>query len=152
MLSKPEHGWSTVSFEDFEAPVSYLVDVPFDWLRTCINGLKYNTPIALHIDEEGIDDLITSYWFGTYVIVQDWDDKETLHTYEEINYIDIAYMLYQDVKLYFEDWVHWSPFEDRPDDIIRRRKELQQLLDEIKQLLISKAKGNNRNYPDLSEP
>ncbi len=60
----------------------------------------------------------------------------------------IAYMLYQDIKLYFEDWVHWSPFEDRTDGIIRRRKELQQLLDEIKQLLISKAEGNNRNYFD----
>lgn len=150
MLSKPEHGWSTVTIEDFEAPVSYLVDVPFDWLRTCINGLKYHTPIALHIDEEGVDDLITSYWFGTYIIVQDWNEEETFHSYEETNYIDIAYMLYQDIKNYFEEWVNWSPFEDRPDDIVRRRKELQLLLDEIKQLLILEAKGKNKQYPGLS--
>ena len=60
MLSEPQNGWNTVKIKDFEAVASYLVDIPFDWLNSCLNGLKTRTPISLFIDEEGSECFIVS--------------------------------------------------------------------------------------------
>lgn len=73
MLSEPLNGWTTVKIKDFEAVAGYLVDIPFDWLNSCLNGLKTRTPISLFIDEEGSECFIVSYYDVTHII-SDNDD------------------------------------------------------------------------------
>ena len=50
MLSKPENGWTVFSLGDFQAEVSYLVDIPFDWLISCKNALKHNIPLSFFLN------------------------------------------------------------------------------------------------------
>ena len=47
MLSKPENGWTKVTLGDFQTEASYLVDLPFDWLRSCIHSLRSDLPLSL---------------------------------------------------------------------------------------------------------
>lgn len=52
MLSKPNIGWSVFTLGEFQTEVSYLVDIPFDWLRACISGLKYNIPFSFFLKKK----------------------------------------------------------------------------------------------------
>lgn len=130
MLSKPIHGWTIVSIKDFRAEASYLVDIPFDWLKACLNGLKNHIPISLFIDEEGSECFITTYHNVTHIIT-DRDEGVACITYEDIDFMDITDMLLNDIKRYFEDWIVWSPYEDSETDFERRRIELCKLIEEV---------------------
>ena len=135
MLSKPEYGWSTVTIADFQTHASNMHDMPFTWLRACINGLKYNMPASFFIEEEGSSCIIVSYDYATHIIIEDRDCNCTLKTIEDLTLIDFAKMLVRDIKEYFEDWVKWYVFEDRETDYVRRRIELRKLIDEAERYL-----------------
>lgn len=110
MLSKPEGGWSDFELGDFQTSVSYIEDVPFNWLRACLNGLKYNLPISFFIEEEGSNCILTSY-DNTYIIVEEDEDygneEAEIKTIRGIDSLDISYLLLLDIKEYFDDWVTW---------------------------------------------
>lgn len=65
----------------------------------------------------------------TYIIRD--DGEMTSRAFYDIRYIDIAEELIRDIKMYFEEWVKWSPYEKTKDDHIRRRKELNDLIDSV---------------------
>lgn len=130
MLSKPVNGWTTVSIKDFQAEASYLVDIPFQWLNACLSGFRYKIPVSLFIDEEGSECFITTYYDGTYIIM-DRDDEVACSTYRDIDFMDITEMLLSDIRKYFENWIVWSPYEDTETDFQRRRVELSKLIQEV---------------------
>ena len=134
MLSKPKNGWTTVTIKDFEAEASYLVDIPFDWLKTCLHGLQNRTPVALFIEEEGSECYITSYYEATYIVAHRRDGV-ACHDYPLVSFIDIAASLVEDIKKFFDDWVHWYPYEDSDADIQRRESELRELIQTVEDAL-----------------
>lgn len=134
MLSKPVNGWTTVSIKDFQTEASYLVDIPFEWLNTCLNGFKYKIPISLFIDEEGRECFIITYYDVTHIIT-DRDDEVACSTYRDIDFMDITDMLLNDIRKYFENWIVWSPYEDAETDFQRRRIELSKLIEEVENAL-----------------
>ncbi len=146
MLSKPHYGWSDVTIGDFKTQASDLDDIPFTWLQACKSGLEHNIPVSLFVEEEGSDSIIVSYYYSTHVIIEDEDLNRSLKTFEDIDFMDITYMLLNDIKEYFEDWVKWFVYEDTEKDFERRRKELKQLIDETEDLLYSRAHEHNKPY------
>ncbi|MDO4864538.1 MAG: hypothetical protein Q4A05_10250 [Ruminococcus sp.] len=131
MLSKPVHGWSTFSIRDFKAHVSDLVDIPFDWLHACKNGLENRIPIALYIDEEGKEDYIIAHISETYIITEDED--MLLKYFNNIGMYDITYMLIDDIKAFFDDWVHFIPYQVSDEDLTKRSNDLKKLLQETEE-------------------
>ena len=134
MLSKPKDGWTTVKIGEFESEASYLVDIPFDWLNVCLTGLTNKVPITLFIDEEGSEAFIVSYYDVTHVII-DRDDVSECITYRNIDFMDITKAIIEDIKLSFEDWVQWSPYEDAEEDYKKRKMQLKSLVLEVEKVL-----------------
>ena len=111
---------------DIEADASYLVDIPFEWLKSCLFAIQNKTPLALFIDEEGSEVCIHSYYTVTYVIVNR-DDEVQCHKLE-YDFRDLTFELVKDIRAYYDDWIQWCPYETEEADYKRRRKELNELL------------------------
>ena len=47
MLSKPKQGWTEFSLGGVEADLSYLTNVPIEWLDQAIHGLETLKPFAV---------------------------------------------------------------------------------------------------------
>ncbi len=144
MLSKPENGWTVFSLGDFQAEVSYLVDIPFDWLISCKNALKHNIPLSFFLELEGETCLLTSYGYDTHIIINRRDDGYRLKTVHNVNFMDVSDMLLKDIRLYFDDWVTWYDFEQTEADFARRRAELKALIEKTETYLAACAKRYNK--------
>lgn len=144
MLSKPENGWFVFSLGDFQAEVSYLVDIPFDWLISCKNALKHNIPLSFFLELEGETCLLTSYGYDTHIIINRRDGGYQLKTVRNVNFMDVSDMLLKDIRLYFDDWVTWYDFEQTEADFARRRAALKALIEETETYLDACAKRYNK--------
>ncbi|MBR6107926.1 MAG: hypothetical protein IKQ39_07940 [Oscillospiraceae bacterium] len=134
MLAKPSAGWCRLTLGDFTASASYLTDIPFEWLRACINGLKYHIPAAFYLDEEGSECLIVSdFEMGTYIIRR--HDSTTLKRVDKLYLWDFSEQLLADIRENFEGWVCWSTSALNNEQYARRKAELTALLDEAERLL-----------------
>ena len=139
MLSKPDIGWSVFSLGDFRAEVSYLVDIPFDWLISCKNAMKYNIPLSFFLELEGESCIVTSYGYDTHIIFHNHDDEYKLINVRDVDFMDVTGMLLEDIKMYFEDWVTWYDFEQKESDFARRRAALKALIEETEGYLTALA-------------
>ena len=146
MLSKPENGWTVFSLGDFQAEVSYLVDIPFDWLISCKNALKHNIPLSFFLELEGETCLLTSYGYDTHIIINRRDGGYQLKTVHNVNFMDVSDMLLKDIRLYFDDWVTWYDFEQTEADFARRRAALKALIEETETYLAACAKRYNKRF------
>lgn len=144
MLSKPRSGWSDLTLGDFRGSVSFLTDIPFDWLRACINGLKYVIPAAFFFDEEGSSGYIVSDLYATYVIIQHNGTELTL--VKGIGLKKFAEMLLHDIREHLEDWTWWCTFQLNDAQYARRKAMLTELLEEAEQCLKTYLTGDIRNY------
>lgn len=143
MLSKPKNGWSTVTIGEFESEAGYLVDIPFDWLNACLTGMVNKVPITLFIDEEGSEAFIVSYYDVTHIII-DRDDVSKCITYRNVDFMDITNAIIEDIKLYFEDWVQWSPYEETENEWEKRRTCLKRLILETEAALKKESDRCNK--------
>ena len=146
MLSKPENGWTVFSLGDFQAEVSYLVDIPFDWLISCKNALKHNIPLSFFLELEGETCLLTSYGYDTHIIINRRDGGYQLKTVRNVNFMDVSDKLLKDIRLYFDDWVTWYDFEQTEADFARRRAALKALIEETETYLDACAKRYNKQF------
>ena len=146
MLSKPDNGWVLVTVGDFRTEASYLADLPFDWLRSCIHSLRFNLPLSLFIEEEGTVCYINAYYSVTHIICEDSDFSAVVHTVRDMDMLDLTYQIICDIRAEFEDWVSWYDFEQGEAHFARRRTELAVLLDEAEQLLREKAKLMHKSF------
>ncbi|MBP0971312.1 MAG: hypothetical protein J5753_04665 [Oscillospiraceae bacterium] len=144
MLSKPDIGWTVFSLGDFQAEVSYLVDIPFDWLISCKNALKHNIPASFFLELEGESCIVASYGNDTHIIYNHHDGAYTLTTVHGVDFMDLSAMLLKDIRLYFEDWVTWYNFEQTESDFARRRVALKALIEETEAYLAAIAKKCNK--------
>lgn len=143
MLSQPSAGWSTFTLGDFEGHASFMTDIPFDWLRACINGLRHDIPAAFYIDGEGVEYYIVSDMFGTYII-RLHNGTET--TRVNVGLEDFSRSLVRDIRDNLDNWVWWC---DRPlseEQFARRKAMLISLLDETEQCLARYMKEEPQNY------
>lgn len=134
MIEEVNAGWATVKIGEFETKASYLEDLPINWLKSFIFGLRNDVPITLFIEEEGSESYIVTCSNITYIIA---DGRETRDTYEfDITIEELAKEFLKDLSVYFEEWVNWNPFEEgRPD--YGRRNLIKNMMDELKKVLFS---------------
>ena len=143
MLSRPEAGWSELTLGDFKAPVSFLTDIPFDWLRACLNSLKYGIPAAFFLDSEGTTTTIVVNFATTYII----SSSDLSVTYmSDIFVTDFAKMLIEDIRRDFDKWLYWLDASLTEEKWANRRKMLEDLLAETEKACEEFSKLDGMNY------
>ena len=143
MLSQPNAGWSTFTLGDYEGSISYLTDIPFDWLRACISGLRYEIPAAFYTDAEGEEYYIVSDMFSTYIIKE---HNGTSVTKVYIGLKDFSEMLLKDIGDHLESWIRWCGTPLNDGQYARRKAMLLSLIEEAKQCLERYMKESPQNY------
>lgn len=146
MLSKPENGWVRVTVGDFQTEASYLADLPFDWLKGCINSLRDNLPLSLFLEEEGTVCYINAYYPVTHIVCENSDYSADVHTVHDMDMLDLTYQIIGDIRADFEAWVTWYDFEKGEEHYARRRTELTALLNEAEQALRRRAEIMHKRF------
>ena len=133
MLSTPKAGWSELTLGDFKASVSFLTDVPFDWLRACVSALKYGIPAACFLDSEG----------STTTIIVDNTHSYIVTTFGNLHVMPLygvypsqfARDLVEDIKRDFEDWLYWIDCSLSEEQWAHRRQMLEDLIEETEKAI-----------------
>lgn len=94
-------------------------------------------------DEEGSEEYIVSYYDVIHIIIDRGEQPQYI-TYRSIDFMDITKAVIEDIKLYFEDLVRWSPYEDTEKDWNKRRTELKELILETESALAKEAERCNK--------
>lgn len=86
MLSRPQHGWTTISIGSFKDRASYMTDVSTDCLDAFIYGTEKGVPVTIYFDAEGYGYYVVVDEFICYVIKEAGEDEHTDTLYRiEIN-------------------------------------------------------------------
>lgn len=135
MLKTPRHGWTEVTIGNRRFNASYLVDIPFEWLESCIYALREKVPVVLCIDEEGKEDLVVVDMFSTYVI----ECMSLSECFEEKGFgiHKVAAELIDDIESDFDAWVEWDidDFSKSPKKKEKRAEKLRKLIEKTKRYL-----------------
>lgn len=143
MLSRPEYGWTDFSLEEGKGiyGLSYLTNVPMEWLNQAIHGLETLEPFAVHgVLEPGRVICLVSYW-NCHIIVEDEDRKmlkadDTIHRIVHVSMLEFCKMLYEDILVNIEDWSDWDCDNTVDTEVVK--KELKEKLDILKKLIAEK--------------
>jgi hypothetical protein len=149
MLSKPEYGWSNFYIgNDHEYELSYLTDVPFDWLEQAIHGLETMQPFAVHgFCEPGRMVCLVSYHICYIVFEIDGltGDKSACKEMYGVNLsmMDFCRTLYNDINENIDDWSRWylhdlddeEEMKEKLSLIIERKSFLKEQLDKLEALI-----------------
>ena len=132
LLSNPKHGWCTVEVGDFKGQASYLYDVPFNCLDAFINVFNKNTGVncaSIYFDEEGSWFYLITDTDYTYIIIE--REKTEVKCFD-VNIIQLANELINDLERNFNDWVDWLCY-DEPEK--GRVEKLRNKIEQLKQLV-----------------
>ena len=114
MLSKPDAGWSDFSLCDKSFALSYLTNIPCEWLDQAIHGLETLLPFTVHgVCEPGRMICTVSYW-NCHIIFEDEDrtilSKENTEWHiAHTSMLDFCKMLYGDISRDIDAWARWLP-------------------------------------------
>lgn len=151
MLSKPEAGWTDFQLEGTELyGLSYLDNIPFEWLEQAIHGLETLLPFCVKGNmEPGHFLCVVSYW-NCHIICED-EEKEPLSSedvsteYTHVSMLEFCKKLYDDINTNFDEWVSFCGYEG---DLTNDRIELRKLLDRLCELISEKEEyfGHGRCF------
>ena len=140
MIGKPEHGWTKVCIGDFIGWASYINDVPVKCLKAFINGYPSNLPFTIRFDAEGHEHLLIVDYYATHIITDKDAGKIKNQDYSLTSLVidpyDLAKELVNDIESNLEEWVQWDLLMDDGINSIERRKELTQLTEELKTIIV----------------
>ncbi len=114
MLSRPDTGWTDFKLKDKSYPLSYLTELPFDWLNQAIHGLETMLPFTVHgFSEPGRMLCTVSYW-NCYVVFSDDEayevEAEDVRTeYINKNMMEFCEDLHRDISEHLDEWCKWFP-------------------------------------------
>ena len=133
MFSKPEVGWTTVTIGEYEGSGSYLTDIPLDFLNAAIVALyQKSIPFVLHIDEEGVDSYIVSYYHTT-IINRTTDTIETYSSF--LDFRDLIREGLTDIEANFDDWLRFDASFEEEKELTEKARTFRRLIREVKALL-----------------
>jgi hypothetical protein len=114
MLSKPEHGWTEFSLGKTIYSLSYLTDIPTNWLDEAIHGLQNLTPFSVHgCCEPGRMICTVSYW-NCHILFEDngrdvLSKEDTRWEIAHISMLQFCRALHKDISENIEQWCVWLP-------------------------------------------
>lgn len=131
MLSKPQHGWTDFSLGDCCYSISYLTNVPLDWLDRAIIGLEMLIPFEIYGCCEPGRVVCTVDFLECRIIFE--DDKhykdDSSFALIPIGMLEFCQKLYNDISIYIDDWQNWSTsYHMTKEDIQSRLDRLQKLI------------------------
>ena len=129
MLSRPEAGWSQFSLDDQLFSLSYLTNVPCDWLDQAIHGLETLAPFSVHGFCEPGRLICTVSYRNCHIIFEDEDQESAQWHIAPISMIEFCQNLYDDLSNNLDAWSKWLP--------AHRAKNAQE-----NEIIYSKAKTN----------
>lgn len=123
MIGQPKFGWTHVTIGDFEAPASYLTDVPLEIIDALISGYRYGVDPAVTFDAEGYvyTVVVSNYWSKVYVILER-DEEPELFVFD-IAMNDFALEVLHDIEDDLDGWANFV-FHDDKDETSKRREYL----------------------------
>lgn len=131
MLSKPEHGWTEFSLGENFYSLSYLSNIPLEWLERAILGLETLLSFEVYgCCEPGR--MICAVDFSECRIIFE-DDKhhkeDSSFEIVPINMLDFCKKLHKDISDHIDDWQKWSSsYHVTKEDIQSRLDWLQKLI------------------------
>lgn len=131
MLSKPQYGWTVFSLGESSYSLSYLSNIPLEWLERAIFGLETLLPFDVYgYCEPGR--VICTVDFSECRIVFEDDKHHKIDTSFEtvpIHMLDFCKTLHEDISRYIDDWSKWNSSDNfTKDDIQSRLDRLQKLI------------------------
>lgn len=129
MLGKPEDGWTLFQLGSKESAydLSYVTDVPLEWLDRAIEGLTNLDVFSVHgYCEPGRMVCTVSFW-SCYVIFEDDSPAPTCHDVHHlhVSMLDFCKKLHADLTEHLEDWIVWEgePESDAEQSALDGRRE-----------------------------
>ena len=144
MFGKPEDGWALFQLGSKETAyvLSYITDIPVEWLTQAIHGLQTLDVFSVHgYCEPGRMVCTVSYWC-CYVIFEEDDRNPACQGVHQlhVSMLDFCKMLYRDISENLDEWVHWTDDGEDADEMAKttlreREASLQAQLHELKNLI-----------------
>ena len=153
MLTKPEHGWSDFNLDGTSVyPLSYLDNIPFEWLDDAIHGLETLNPFCVKgFMEPGRFICVVSFW-NCHIICEDedrdpLDPQNTIHEISHTSMLQFCQQLYDDISENLDDWACWDTFDEELD-FDTTKEELIIKLARLKELIAENEEhfGENRGF------
>lgn len=139
MLSKPLHGLTDFQLEGAgKATLSYMTDIPFEWLDQAIHGLETRMPFCVRAYlEPGRLLCLVSYW-NCYVLCEDEEphpseEKEISGDSSPVSMLQFCKDLYNDISENIDDWVSFSVYSGEVP--VGKKEELNRKLARLKELI-----------------
>ena len=144
MLTKPDCGWSDFSLDGTSVyPLSYLDDIPFEWLDEAIHGLEILNPFCVKgFMEPGRFICVVSFG-NCHIICEDEDKyplnrKNIIHEISHTSMLQFCQQLYDDISENLDDWACWDEYgwdDDSEFDFETNKEELIKKLARLKELI-----------------
>ena len=141
MLTKPEAGWSDFSLDGTSVyHLSYLDDIPFNWLDDAIHGLETLNPFCVKgFMEPGRFICVVSFW-NCHIICEDEDrdpltPQNTIHEISHTSMLQFCQQLYDDISENLDDWARWDydpelDFDTNKEELTKKLVRLRELIAE----------------------
>lgn len=149
MLTKPINGWSDFQLEGTSIyGLSYLDDIAFEWVEQAIHALETLMPFCVKGFLEPNRFLCTVSYWNCHIVCED-DEREPLDMEDVINEISHTSMLrfcqylYDDISQSIDEWVSFVDYQDI--DIAKRKEDLEQKLERLKELITEKEVNFSKN-------
>jgi hypothetical protein len=153
MLTKPDCGWSDFSLDGTSVyTLSYLDNIPFEWLDDAIHGLETLNPFCVKgFMEPGRFLCVVSFW-NCHIICEDEDrdpliPQNTIHEISHTSMLQFCQQLYDDISKNLDKWVYWYDYASE-SDFDTNKEELIKKLAQLKKLIAEKEEhfGENRGF------
>lgn len=131
MLSKPQYGWTDFSLGESCYGLSYITNIPLEWLDRAIFGLESLLPFEVRGQCEP----------GELVCAVDMTQcsicfKEGMHsrcTVVPINMLDFCKLLHADISACVDAWTNWNPVYQTTKEQLQARLDRLQMLIRVKE-------------------
>ena len=135
MLSKPQNGWTVFSLGESCYSLSYLSNIPLEWLERAIFGLETLLPFEVYGHCEP-GKMVCTVDFSECRIVFEDDKHHKKDSYFEIapvHMLDFCKTLHEDISAHIEDWAKWNSSYNSSKEEIQSRLDRLQMLIRIKE-------------------
>lgn len=137
MLSKPYHGWTDFQLSGTTVyQLSYLNDLPFDWLDQAIRGLETMQPFCVKGFLEPGRLLCAVSYRSCHILTED-EETGTLTSTESSHttMLDFCKALHRDIAAFPGDW---AVFANRKADTTQKETQLREKLAKLQHLITAR--------------
>ena len=132
MLSKPQHGWTHFTLGELCFSLSYITNIPLEWLDRAIFGMETLLPFEVSGYCEPGRMVCTVDLFECRIVFENdrCRQNDRISEVAPINMLDFCGLLHKDLLDHIEDWQNWNSFFHlTTEDLTLRLDRLQKLID-----------------------